>query len=100
MRHERQHISKRALFCIRIETHDNHVFAVPVHRGPHKGNQTADKELSLIDHNSGRRRKVRHLENCGKSVHRDGLRRNRESIMIHNRRHSTLVAIVNVRCQD
>jgi hypothetical protein len=63
MRHERQHISKGPLFCIRIETHDNHVFAVFVHRSPHKGNQATDKELGLINHNSSRRRKVRHLEN-------------------------------------
>lgn len=100
VRHERQHIAKRLLVSIGIEAHDNHVFAMPVDGGSHKGNQTADKELGLIDHHSGRRCKVRHLKNCSKPVHRYGLCRNRESIMIDNRCHSTLVAIVNVRCQN
>lgn len=100
MCHEGQHVAEGPAFRVTIEADDDHVFTMTIHRLAHEWNQTIHEELCLI-HNNGRRRgKFRPLQNRGEPAHINSACRNGRAIMIDNRRHRRLIAIVNIGCNN
>lgn len=94
--HEGQHVAEGAPLCITVEADDNHVFTMAIDRIAHKGNQTVHEELCLIHNNCRRRGEFGPLQNCAQPAHIHCTCWNRRTIMIDNRRHRGLIAIVNI----
>lgn len=98
MGHEDQHVAEGSPLCITIEANDNHVFAMAIDRITYEGNQTIYEELRFIDNNGGGRFEFGPLQDRAQATYIHCACRNGRAIMIDNRRHCGLIAIVNISC--
>jgi hypothetical protein len=77
------------------------MFPMLIYRSTHEGYQSLiTEELGFIQDYRRSIVKLRKFKNRHKRVHCNGLRRNRIQIMIDDRRHLRLVAIVNISRQN